>query len=131
MNEWTLADELAPDNPVARSPSKPLSQDFTALLQPLHPLFAEFTAEWSAKFSAGSVDPREFSGRGKRSREDSIAAVTKVRTRQRHSSRSGNPWVARLSRWIPACAGMTGKCPMDHGCGYIAVFTLVKYGQGA
>jgi hypothetical protein len=26
---------------------------------------------------------------------------------------------------------MTGKCPMDHGCGYIAVFTLVKYGQGA
>jgi hypothetical protein len=48
-----------------------------------------------------------------------IAIVTKVRTYQRHSRENGNPWVARLSRWIPACAGMTGKCPMDHGYSYI------------
>ena len=34
-----------------------------------------------------------------------------VRTDQRHSRENGNPWIARLSRWIPACAGMTGKWP--------------------
>jgi len=35
--------------------------------------------------------------------------ATKVRTHPRHSRENGNPSVARLSRWIPACAGMTEK----------------------
>jgi len=47
-----------------------------------------------------------------------IAIVTKVRKYQRHSRENGNPWVARLSRWIPAYAGMTGNCLMDHGYSY-------------
>jgi hypothetical protein len=47
-----------------------------------------------------------------------VAIATKVRTYQRHSRENGNPWVARLSRWIPAYARMTGKCPMDHGYSY-------------
>jgi len=46
------------------------------------------------------------------------AIITKFRTDQRHSRGNGNPWVARLSRWIPACAGMTDQGLMDHGCGY-------------
>jgi hypothetical protein len=36
-----------------------------------------------------------------------IAIVTKFRTNQRHSCENANLWIARLSRWTPACARMT------------------------
>jgi len=57
-----------------------------------------------------------------------IAIVIKLRTYQRHSRGNGNPWVARLSRWIPACAGMTDKCPMEHGYGYDGRSSLMLLG---
>ncbi len=57
----------------------------------------------------------------------STAIVIKLRTCQRHSRAGGNPPPHLSSRWIPACAGMTGKRPIDHGYRYNWIANYLQF----
>ena len=59
--------------------------------------------------------------------ELNIAIVIKLRTCQRHSRAGGNPPPHLSSRWIPACAGMTGKRPIDHGYRYNWIANYLQF----